>query len=58
MSETKVWVMAESLDSIMDIYTEDNSDELANQIKLLDRLHTLIPVFKNKVVSFFSFSVV
>ncbi|XP_017759343.1 PREDICTED: HEAT repeat-containing protein 3 [Eufriesea mexicana] len=48
MSETKVWVMAESLDSIMDIYSEDNSNELANEIKLLDRLHTIVPAFKNK----------
>ncbi|OAD55710.1 HEAT repeat-containing protein 3 [Eufriesea mexicana] len=46
--KTKVWVMAESLDSIMDIYSEDNSNELANEIKLLDRLHTIVPAFKNK----------
>lgn len=47
--ESKVWVMAEFLDTIIDIYAEDNSDQLANEIKLLEKLQTLIPCFKNKI---------
>lgn len=49
MLESKVWVMAEFLDTIIDIYAEDNSDQLANEIKLLEKLQTLIPCFRNKV---------
>ncbi|XP_076755593.1 HEAT repeat-containing protein 3 [Xylocopa sonorina] len=48
-SEPKVWIIAESLDAIMDIYAEDDSDELASEIKLLEKLRTLIPQFKNKI---------
>lgn len=53
--ESKVWVMAEFLDTIIDIYAEDNSDQLANEIKLLEKLQTLIPCFKNKVRFLFQF---
>lgn len=49
MMESKVWVMAETLDAIMDIYSEDASDQLASEIKLVEKLHTLLPLFKNKV---------
>lgn len=48
MMESKVWVMAETLDAIMDIYSEDASDQLASEIKLVEKLHTLLPLFKNK----------
>nr|XP_033336474.1 HEAT repeat-containing protein 3 [Megalopta genalis] len=48
-TESKVWVIAESLDAIMDIYAEDDSDLLANEVELVGKLHTLIPVFKNKM---------
>lgn len=41
--------MAESLDTIMDIYAEDDSDQLASEIKLVEKLHVLAPLFKNKV---------
>ncbi|KOC68595.1 HEAT repeat-containing protein 3 [Habropoda laboriosa] len=47
--ESKVWIMAESLDAIMDIYAEDDSDQLANEFKLLEKLHGVVPLFKNKV---------
>ena len=49
ITEPSVWVIAESLDAIMDIYAEDNSDQLASEIKLVEKLHTLVPFFKNKV---------
>ncbi|CAD1473283.1 unnamed protein product [Heterotrigona itama] len=49
ITEPSVWVIAESLDAIMDIYAEDNSDQLASEIKLVEKLHTLVPLFKNKM---------
>lgn len=48
-TELSVWIMAESLDTIMDIYAEDDSDQLASEIKLVEKLHVLAPLFKNKV---------
>ncbi|XP_078036020.1 HEAT repeat-containing protein 3 [Augochlora pura] len=48
-TESKIWVIAESLDAIMDIYAEDDSDLLANEVDLVGRLHALIPLFKNKM---------
>lgn len=56
--ESKVWVMAEFLDTIIDIYAEDNSDQLANEIKLLEKLQTLIPCFRNKVRSYFNLNII
>ncbi|XP_076644959.1 HEAT repeat-containing protein 3 [Halictus rubicundus] len=47
--ESKAWVMAESLDAIMDIYAEDETDQLANEVELVGKLHALVPVFKNKM---------
>ena len=49
MAESKAWVMAESLDAIMDIYSEDDSDQLATEIGLVEKLHGLLPHFKAKV---------
>lgn len=49
ITELSIWVIAESLDAIMDIYAEDNSDQLASEIKLVEKLHTLVPLFKSKV---------
>ncbi|XP_050489362.1 HEAT repeat-containing protein 3 [Bombus huntii] len=48
-TELSVWIMAESLDTIMDIYAEDDSDQLASEIKLVEKLHVLAPLFKNKM---------
>lgn len=50
--------MAEFLDTIIDIYAEDNSDQLANEIKLLEKLQTLIPCFRNKVRSYFNLNII
>ncbi|XP_054007573.1 HEAT repeat-containing protein 3 [Hylaeus anthracinus] len=47
--EPKAWVIAESLDAIMDAYSEDNSDQLAREIKLTETLRDVIPRFKNIV---------
>lgn len=48
-TETHVWVIAESIDAIMDIYTEDELDHLAADIKLVPKLLSIMPHFKNKV---------
>lgn len=52
MAESKAWVMAESLDAIMDIYSEDDSDQLATEIGLVEKLRGLLPHFKTKVRTF------
>lgn len=51
--ESEVWVMAEALDAIMDIFAEDETDCIAEEIKLVDKLQTLVPVLINKVINFF-----
>lgn len=41
--------MAESIDALMDIYAEDETDCLAAEIELVPKLLSLIPHFKSKV---------
>lgn len=41
--------MAESIDALMDIYAEDETDYLAAEIELVPKLLSLIPHFKSKV---------
>lgn len=48
-TETRVWVIAESIDAIMDIYTEDEIDHIAADIKLIPKLLSIMPHFKSKV---------
>ncbi|KAL0129573.1 hypothetical protein PUN28_001678 [Cardiocondyla obscurior] len=48
-SETRVRVIAESIDAIMDIYAEDDIDHIAADIKLVPRLLSVMPHFKNKM---------
>ncbi|XP_071578483.1 HEAT repeat-containing protein 3 isoform X2 [Temnothorax nylanderi] len=48
-TETRVWVLAESIDAIMDIYTEDEIDHIAVDIKLVPKLLSIMPHFKNKM---------
>ncbi|EZA61547.1 hypothetical protein DMN91_003785 [Ooceraea biroi] len=48
-TETQAWVMAESIDALIDIFAEDATDQLAVDIKLIPRLQSLIPQFKSKV---------
>lgn len=58
-TETQVWVIAESIDAIMDIYTEDETDHLAADIELVPRLLSIMPVFKKKVnILFFILNVI
>ncbi|KAG7210771.1 hypothetical protein KM043_012265 [Ampulex compressa] len=47
--ESEVWVTAEALDAIMDMYAEDETDKLAHEIQLVEKLKNLVPIFKHKV---------
>lgn len=47
--ETEVWVIAESLDAVMDIFAEDETDTLAADINLVEKLQTIVPILKNKI---------
>ncbi|XP_072760652.1 HEAT repeat-containing protein 3 [Anoplolepis gracilipes] len=48
-TDTQAWVIAESIDALMDIYAEDETDCLATEINLVLRLSSLTPHFKSKV---------
>lgn len=47
--ENEVWVLAEALDTLVDLYAEDETDYLAAKVKLVDKLAILAPILKNKV---------
>ncbi|XP_049777192.1 HEAT repeat-containing protein 3 [Schistocerca cancellata] len=49
--ETELWVTAETLDTIMDVFAEDETDLAAAEISLVDRLKGLVPGLKHKVRS-------
>ncbi|PZC79107.1 hypothetical protein B5X24_HaOG216796 [Helicoverpa armigera] len=46
--ENEVWVLAEAIDTIVDLYSEDETDVLAAKVKLTDKLAILAPILKNK----------
>ncbi|KAK2577271.1 hypothetical protein KPH14_003408 [Odynerus spinipes] len=48
-TESMAWVMAECLDALMDIFSDDETDKLAAEIQLTVKLSELVPVFKTKV---------
>ncbi|XP_051173186.1 HEAT repeat-containing protein 3 [Leptopilina boulardi] len=47
--ENEVWVIAESLDAIMDIFAEDETDTLAKEINLVEKLKSFMSILKNKI---------
>lgn len=47
--ENEVWVIAESLDAIMDIFAEDETDSLAKDINLVEKLRNFMSILKNKI---------
>ncbi|XP_015593716.1 HEAT repeat-containing protein 3 [Cephus cinctus] len=47
--EAELWVIAESLDAIMDIYAEDETNTLAAEIYLTEKLQTLVPLVNTKI---------
>ena len=44
-----VVVVSEALDCIFDVFKEDHTDGLVQEIGLVDKLKSLEPTFKNKV---------
>ncbi|XP_049876847.1 HEAT repeat-containing protein 3 [Pectinophora gossypiella] len=46
--ENVVWVLAEAVDTIVDLYSEDETDGLAAKVKLVEKLTVLAPLLKNK----------
>ncbi|CAH2102481.1 unnamed protein product [Euphydryas editha] len=46
--ENEVWVLAEAIDTLIDMYSEDNTDIIAAKVKLVEKLEILVPVLRNK----------
>ncbi|XP_068626459.1 HEAT repeat-containing protein 3 [Battus philenor] len=46
--ENEVWVLAEAIDTLVDLYSEDETDALAAKVKLVEKLAILCPLLKNK----------
>ncbi|KAJ8735590.1 hypothetical protein PYW07_007210 [Mythimna separata] len=46
--ENEVWVLAEAIDTLVDLYSEDETDGLAAKVKLVDKLAILAPILRNK----------
>ncbi|CAH2050454.1 unnamed protein product, partial [Iphiclides podalirius] len=46
--ENEVWVLAEAIDTLVDLYSEDETDALAAKVKLPEKLAILSPILKNK----------
>lgn len=47
--DAELWVSAEALDVIIDMYSDDKTDRLAHCVHLIDRLRGIQPGFKAKV---------
>ena len=47
--DTDLWVVAESLDSIFDVFGEDHIDPVVEEIELVQKLKMIIPNLKSKV---------
>lgn len=47
--DTDLWVVAEALDSIFDVFGEDHIDPVLKEIGLVDKLKTVAPALKSKV---------
>ncbi|XP_063238676.1 HEAT repeat-containing protein 3 [Bacillus rossius redtenbacheri] len=47
--EAELWVGAEALDTLMDVFAEDETDRAAADIDLVQRLRALLPAVRHKV---------
>ena len=47
--DTDLWVVAESLDSIFDVFGEDHIDPVVEEIELVQKLNMITPTLKSKV---------
>lgn len=44
-----MWVTAEALDVIFDVFAEDHIDSIAKEIGLVEKLQHILPSLKGKV---------
>lgn len=49
--ESDVWVAAEAIDALFDVFKEDHTDSVTGEIQLVERLKTLAVGFKHRVNS-------
>jgi hypothetical protein len=54
--ENDLWVIAESLDAMFDVFGEDHLDPIVREIQMVERLKSLLPTLKSQVRSFRSYS--
>lgn len=47
--DSDLWVVAESLDSVFDVFGEDHIDPLVKEIRLVDKLRAVLPNLKAKI---------
>ncbi|KAL4234956.1 ribosomal large subunit biogenesis [Mactra antiquata] len=47
--DTDLWIIAEALDSIFDVFAEDHTDPVLKEIELVDKLKTVSSALKAKV---------
>ena len=47
--EPNLWVVAEAMDAIFDVFKEDHTDAVGNDVQLVERLRTMAPGFKSRV---------
>jgi hypothetical protein len=47
--ESELWIVAEAVDTIIDVFGEDETDNAAAQIHLVEKLQALLPSLKHKV---------
>lgn len=48
---TDLWIAAEAMDALFDVFKEDHTDSVIGDIQLVGRLRTLTPTFKHRVHS-------
>lgn len=49
--DDQLWVVAEALDAIFDVFAEDHLDPVVKEISLVEKLKTLAPSLKQKASS-------
>lgn len=47
--DMELWVVAEALDAIFDVFAEDHIDPVVKEIGLVGKLRSLSPMLKSKV---------
>lgn len=47
--ESELWLVAEALDALFDAFKEDHTDEVAVEVRLVDRLKGMATQFKHRV---------